>query len=90
MLPRLLVRLQIGLPVGMSDLAHAVGDTLSRAQYLALNDIPLRTIDDIQRTDAETLTAILGNAGAATLSEAIRKANAKTASTLPATPLPNA
>ena len=90
MLPRLLVRLQIGLPVGMADLAHAVGDTLSRAQYLALSDIPLHTMDDIQRADTDTLTAILGGADAARLAEAIRKANAKTASSLPATLLPSA
>jgi hypothetical protein len=91
MLPRLLVRLQIGLPVEMTDLGHTVGDTLTRAQYLALNDIPLRTVADIHDADADTLASILGSADTvAALAGALRDAPATNGSALPTTLLPNA
>jgi hypothetical protein len=90
-MPRLLVRLQIGLPVEMTDLGYAIGDTLTRAQYLALNDVALRTVADIQSADAEMLASILGSTETVTaLTDASRDAKATNGTPLPATLLPNA
>jgi helicase len=89
--PRLLARLQIGLPVEMTDLGHAIGGALTRAQYLALNDVPLRTVADIQGADAEMLASILGSTDTVTaLTAALRDATATNGGALPATLLPGA
>jgi hypothetical protein len=90
-LPRLLVRLQIGLPMEMTDLGHAIGGTLTRAQYLALNDVRLHTVADIQRAAADVLASILGSTDTvAALTDALRDAAATNGAALPATLLPGA
>jgi helicase len=56
----LLLRLQLGIPATLVDLAALCGERLSRAQYLALADAGLTSPGDIEAADDAMLATILG------------------------------
>jgi len=60
---RLMLRLQLGLPVVLGPVAMQVGTDLSRAQYLALLRADLTTAAAIRSTDSDQLLALLDGDG---------------------------
>ena len=53
------VRLEIGLPAELADIAQLLGNILSRGQYLSLLSAGIRTTEDLNQRAAE-LESLLG------------------------------
>jgi len=56
----LLLRLDLGVPTDLVDLATVLGSRLTRAQYLALRQAGLTTLTDMDTADPDQLAAVLG------------------------------
>lgn len=56
----LLLRLQLGIPSELCDLGIMWGDSVTRAQYLALRDAGLTSPADVAAADVEQLAALVG------------------------------
>jgi helicase len=57
---RLLVRLDIGIPNSITDLALFAGRTLTRGDYLTLVNSEFATIETLEQTENETIVECLG------------------------------
>jgi hypothetical protein len=74
---RTMLRLELGIPAEVVDLARLDGLRVTRAQWLSLHQSGLETAEAIRETADETLAAILGSGAAAqSLKEATSQAEA--------------
>lgn len=60
---RLSIRLEVGAPFSVVEIAEVLGSRLTRADYLVLNKIGMRTIENIEKaTDEDLLVGLGGSA----------------------------
>lgn len=62
---RTMVRLELGIPAGIVDLALALNVDLSRAEWLSLNAAGATTVEKVLDLENDELIAVLGSPGAA-------------------------
>jgi helicase len=67
---RTMIRLELGIPAEIVDLADRTGEVMSRAQWLALHGRGLNSIEAIDAADIDDLSTILGSS---TMAQRLKK-----------------